>query len=175
MSEQRENGDVGVGSHVGLLGWVSVEQSFGVWPRSQCVYSSWVGRLARVGNAELVAAASDLTQEEGPPLASLEDGVHACVMSPMGYVSCPLSPFNVKPCLGRLTTWPSNRPINRRSLSFRCYLHGGCSIAIARPKVDDQLLFQWLLQARVELGTGSARQAELKKERLRLWTTMRPP
>lgn len=101
--------------------------------------------------------------DRAPP--SLEQLVEACTVTALGYVSCPLPPWDSRPVFGRITTWPTNKPVASRSVSCRCYTHTGCTTpAKRRWQVSDRQLLEWLLQGRVEPEAGSDRRKALAAE-----------
>jgi hypothetical protein len=76
----------------------------------------------RDGDDDVLAmAAAELIEEMGAAaLPSVLEAVLACTISGLGYVTCSMAPFDRPACLGRVTTWPSHRAMEQRSLSLRC-------------------------------------------------------
>ena len=84
-------------------------------------------------------------------------------VSDTGYVSVadlPWSAYARHP--GRITTWPANKPVEQRSVSMRCYLHPGCSIAKGRLRITDLRLLEWLFSAEVNIGAPVAEQHAMR-------------
>lgn len=124
---------------------------------------------------EALKVASAERGDDDPPevVATPKECADQAEISPMGYISCPLPPFNDKPAPGRLTTWPATKPLASRSVSVRCYMHPGCSSpAKSRRLVEDSLLVQWLFSAKVEPGATRERQHQLAKEHKELFKAM---
>ena len=101
--------------------------------------------------------AEELLADDGlepePPLPapmapSVEELVANSAISPYGNVTCTLAPYSSMARVGRLTTWPVERPLHLRSASMQCSLHTGsgvtCSLARARATVSDATLLKWL-------------------------------
>ena len=91
----------------------------------------------------------------GVPAPPLEVA-RASVVRADGYVLCPMQPWSSfgRP-VGRITTWPDSRPMERRNVSVRCYMHPGCKRAFLRASVSDELLLQWLFSC-WPLAAGSS-------------------
>ena len=83
-------------------------------------------------------------------VAMVREALGHCSISPSGYVSCPRPPFDCKTNIGRVTTWPRERPMHARSVSCRCYVHPRCSFAKPRRAIDDNDLLSWLLTGVVD-------------------------
>lgn len=92
-------------------------------------------------------------------------------------VWCGLLPWSQWERHGRITTWPKNIPEARRSVSIKCYFHGGnCgSPAKGRTKVSDLYLKQWLYMAEVEAYALPATLAEQAKRHRAAWDTVIAP
>jgi len=84
-------------------------------------------------------------------------------VSGMGYVSCSLSPWDVKPNIGRITTWPKEKAYVCRSISATCYLHIGCkSPARLVWSCSEEVMLKWLLSGVVpRADVPSAEKKEL--------------
>ena len=109
--------------------------------------------------AEMDAAAAVVALAPVAPEApaTVEQLVAASEVTPLGYVSCSVPPFIAKPMIGRLTTWPADRPVERRSVSMRCYMHTGCvSSAKGRTKISDDQLLRWLFSGEFKPDATSA-------------------
>lgn len=118
-----------------------------------------------------VAAGAGEEVEELESVLSLFDAVRASSISGLGYVKCPAAPWNCKATAGRLTTWPTEKPLSQRSVSMRCYYHPKCSVAKGRWQVTDNELLCWLLSvdtAALE-GAGSARKESLGHAHMASW------
>lgn len=76
-------------------------------------------------------------------LATIADAVAAARVDELGYVSCPLPPFDKPQVWARITTFPADKPLPQRSVSCRCYLHTNCSICKKRSQVADEDLLRW--------------------------------
>jgi hypothetical protein len=63
---------------------------------------------------------------------------------------------------GRITTWPKTKPVERRSVSMRCFFHGGCSVAKSRSRITDLRLLEWLFSAEVDMGAPAAEQHAMR-------------
>ena len=91
-------------------------------------------------------------------------------VSGMGYITCPLPPWDSKPMIGRLTSWPEARPMLLRSVSLKCYLHPGCgSPAKGRWAVSDNQLLRWLFSGVCEEGATKHRKHELRLLHAAAW------
>ena len=72
-------------------------------------------------------------------------------IDPVGFVTCPVSPFSgVRP--PRITSWPAEKAEIDRSISMHCTLHGSkCSATVrARklgPIVNKTVLIEWFSEA----------------------------
>lgn len=79
--------------------------------------------------------------------ATIADFVANAEVSPMGYVSCPLPPFNSKPCCGRITCCPKDKRPESQNISCKCYMHTACATpAKRRPQITDAQLLTWLFR-----------------------------
>ena len=114
------------------------------------------------GDDALLLAADTEAGEE--PEASLDDAVAAAVVTPLGYVSCPLCPFNHRAAWGRITTFPTTKPVHARSVACRCYCHSNCSVVKPRRVASDAQLVRWLFSAKLEGKPSRARVKELAAE-----------
>lgn len=120
--------------------------------------------------AELVAnLAKEPEPAAGPTPAA---AAAACAVSKLGYVTCSLEPFKSKNVIGRITTWPENKPLNNRSVACRCYLHPKCSGALPRRVVEDEALLLWLCSAKWEDAADEQRKADLREQHTTLWKDM---
>ena len=91
-------------------------------------------------------------------------------VSGMGYITCPIPPWDSKPMIGRLTSWPEARPMLLRSVSLKCYLHPGCgSPAKGRWAVSDNQLLRWLFSGVCEEGATKHRKHELRLLHAAAW------
>ena len=71
-------------------------------------------------------------------------------MDERGYVVSPAEPWVQWPAVGRITTWPSTKPVDLRSVSCRCSLHHECRTpASRRALVSDEFLIRWLFSGTV--------------------------
>jgi len=70
-----------------------------------------------------------------------EDAVAAATLNDT-YVTCTLEPWHTGN-IGRITTFPEYKPLERRSAACRCYMHPGCSVLKSRSKVTDAFYMQW--------------------------------
>lgn len=96
-------------------------------------------------------------------------------ISDAGYISSQAQGWQDIAAVGRITTWPSSKPVERRSVGCRCYLHPGCtSAARSRQVVDDQTLLRWLFSGQREPGATRERQHELAKLHKAAFFTMAP-
>ena len=103
--------------------------------------------------AALVAACGEDGNGEADARTAVEKAAGANVDC-LGYISHPDSlEFNIdKVLIGRITTWPREEPLLRRSVSIKCWMHPGCgSPARKRHQVDDALLLQWFFQGSSKL------------------------
>lgn len=107
--------------------------------------ASLVEALAEVGVPEAAATVPDVQ-------ALVLAGVAAATISSSGYVHCPEPPWceQVVGHIGRVTTWPSSKPLAQRSVSCRCYAHPKCSFAKSRAAISDEELYSWLLSGLVD-------------------------
>ena len=89
-----------------------------------------------------------LSYTDAPP--TIEDIIAAATISGSGNVACALPPYDSLR-VGRLTTWPEDRPPEKRSVSMKCFIHTGqgiqCAAAKARSKCTDEQLLRWLFSA----------------------------
>lgn len=129
-----------------------------------------VGDEAALAVVEAEAEAPDLQ----PPPASSEEACAAAVLSPGGYITCPLVGWSPVAAVGRITTWPEDKPMHSRSVSCRCYLHTGCSVAKIRAKVSAEELMTWLFKGGLELSATPARKKTLGEEHRAMWRAMLP-
>ena len=150
------------------------------------------GALAEGGDAGFAMEGDDVAGEASADEADCLEAVEAegeaerrppspaelrgsCHIDGRGYVTSPHPPWAGKhPGVGRLTTWPESKPVERRSVSMRCYLHPKCvTPARVRTKVSDDLLLRWLFGGCVpETGASRAREEELGKEHRALFSRM---
>ena len=66
-----------------------------------------------------------------------------------GWVRCPTQPWaSMGGPVGRLTTWPLDKPLAKRSVGMRCYMHPRCSRAVMRTAATDLQLLEWLFNGR---------------------------
>ena len=101
---------------------------------------------------------------------TIADFVEASDVNDVGYVTCPLEPWASKARVGRISTWPFNKPLENRSVAMRCYVHPNCTVAKARWRVTDQQLLKWLFSGTIpESGCTAARRAELQKQHVALF------
>ena len=83
-------------------------------------------------------------------------------VSATGYVSSPAGIWSTLGSIGRVTSWPAQKPMLARSVSMKRYLHPGCTCpAKGRTKVSDQFLIEWLFAGVHEPGAASGRKKEL--------------
>ena len=86
---------------------------------------------------------AEAAAENGP-----ENIIELCIasarVSGMGYVSCPVEPMNRIVNVGRITTFPANKPLAQRSVAVKCYLHSNCSVTRLRSRFEDHHLLRWL-------------------------------
>lgn len=90
-----------------------------------------------------------------PPPPSPEQLADLCEVDDRGQVWCAIPPFSVYRPVGRITTWPESKPLEKRSVSIRCALHPKCNVAKSRSKVTDRELLVWLFSGDA-LGLGAA-------------------
>ena len=104
-----------------------------------------------------------------PPLVeamSIDDAITHCHISDSGYVSCDVPPWDAVTTLGRITTWPKQKPEAERSISCRCYIHTQCFSAAKRTKhCSRDILLRWLLSGQIPAPDSS-------RDRKRDWGDM---
>lgn len=84
-----------------------------------------------------------------------------------GHVRSRMHPWNKLAAVGRITTWPENKPMDSRSVSCRCYAHPRCSIAKPRKRVTDAVLLTWLFSGRIpSIESTAAEKAAMQREHL---------
>ena len=120
--------------------------------------------------------AATLASEVAPPVPSLEHFWAGCEINDKGYVFCSVEPWSQWPVLGRLTTWPKEKPEHERSASMSCHLHGfGCSAARARSKVTDEQFLKWLYLGTIPQPGDSPEAQNLHfKNHMQAWRDMFP-
>lgn len=91
--------------------------------------------------------AAERAAEALPPEASVEQAVAAAEVDSAGYITVPVGPWSALPVLGRLTSWPEEKPVELRSVSCRCRMHPRCSVTKARRRITDAQLVAWLVSA----------------------------
>lgn len=85
-----------------------------------------------------------------------------------GYVTCILAPWSDMTHVGRITTWPDDRPVAQRSVGCRCYQHPRCSVSKARSKVSDELLLRWLFSGEIPGSEATpAQKAAMRESHMR--------
>jgi hypothetical protein len=94
-----------------------------------------------------------------------------------GRVICQVEPFSSKGIMGigRITTWPEDKPLAERSISCLCLLHGGCrSPARKVGKVSQEQLLQWLYTDTAHLQWPMSKQKldELRKSHQKAFTAI---
>ena len=86
-----------------------------------------------------------------------------------GYIVCTVPPYasHGTKQIGRIATWPKEKPENERSVSISCFLHGGCKPkALRRWQVTDATLMEWLYTGKFEHPCTHARKVDLRKEHM---------
>ena len=80
----------------------------------------------------------------------------SAIMDVGGYVTSTAPPWSDLGNIGRITSWPWDKPEMQRSCSAKCYVHPGCSSpAKVRWKTPDALLLKWLFSAQIPLADAS--------------------
>ena len=93
------------------------------------------------------------------------DPVTLARVDDLGYVTCPVDPWQKFPVLGRITTWPKQSPLEKRNVSCKCYMHVECSTPARRRRaVTDEQLLRWLFGGKCEPLCTRGRSEELQKE-----------
>jgi hypothetical protein len=111
-----------------------------------------------------IAAADDERDDlaAASPEEHLVDPVSLAVMCELGHVSCPQEPWAQYPRIGRITTWPQDKPLDKRSVSCKCYYHDNCSSpARGRSRVSDAVLLAWLFAGQCEPMCSRGRSMQL--------------
>ena len=115
-------------------------------------------------DSEGFAEAADTEHQElaSPAAYTPTEALAFTTISPLGYVSCSVAPWDARPCIGRVTDWPNSKPREQRSCQASCYLHTRCRTpAKLRRVVSDQQLLLWLLSGSVEPDASGPRRAVL--------------
>jgi hypothetical protein len=107
------------------------------------------------------AEAEEEVAVDAPQGGDVQVAIAQAVISPLGYVSVAVPPWNTLPSVGRVTTWPAATMLQNRSCSVKCYMHPGCgSPAKRRQAVKDQQLLNWLFSMQpMPLGTVAEKRA----------------
>ena len=128
--------------------------------------------IAEVEDAEQLEAGAgdhvgpDADGEAKPAVLSPEELADLSHVGDGGYISCDAEPFASMGfrSIGRITSWPENKPYEKRSHSCSCFLHGSCkSPARLTRKVDNKFLLVWLYSGVHEPYTTAARKSELRE------------
>lgn len=146
-------------------------------PDSQAENLAEDGASASEGEREAMQAAAAVVVEEAPqeePLPTVSQLVAASSVSELGYITCSLPPMaEFAGSIGRITTWPSTRPVESRSVSAKCYMHSSCgSPAKGRRVISDNQLLCLLYSGRYEPGANGARRRELAAEHKKMWSAV---
>lgn len=132
--------------------------------------------LAESGALEMAATADvDLGAMPAPTdhTQTPQSLAASATVSDLGYVSSPDPRFNDVPNIGRITTWPAKMPLERRSVSCRCYMHPNCtSPAKRRWAVGDDILLQWLFSGQCDPNASRERKEKLGEEHRAKWRTL---
>ena len=92
----------------------------------------------------------------------VDDAAPQTEVSRMGYVTCKVPPWNVVRTLGRITTWPTTKKLEHRSISCKCYLHSRCKTpAKAFSEVSEAELVRWLLSGCIPAPDASSDRKQL--------------
>ena len=105
---------------------------------------------------------------EGPTKIDVRKDV---IMDDNGFISCPRQPWAEFASIGRITTWPANKPMEKRSVSCKCHIHAAKCSSPARMRiaVTDEELLAWLFAGKCEPLASAGRCDELTKEHKALW------
>jgi hypothetical protein len=112
---------------------------------------------------------------EGPvePIPTAGELAAVSVVAASGEVRCDVAPWCGLSRLGRITTWPEDKPMHQRSASMRCALHPNCSVVKKRSTCSDEKLLTWLYSAGVPAaGLSSDERKQLTIDHKKLWTDM---
>lgn len=96
---------------------------------------------------QLAALEGGLAQATSPP--SIDVVIREAAIDSNGYVRTEYLPWNAKRPTGRLTSWPKDRPLAKRSFSMRCYLRKNCSFAKSGSVLSEENFIRWLFSADV--------------------------
>jgi hypothetical protein len=91
----------------------------------------------------------DQEEVEPPPEATEAELIAAAIAasddsSDLGYIACPIFPWNFKQCIARITCWPMHLPEAQQSLACRCYMHPACSITRKRLAFPKEQYMKWI-------------------------------
>ena len=161
------------------VGW------FGAEPHAEGMFDEAEGAAkdALAGDVSSEAEDSDVAEGEegGAPGAakdeewSIDDAIMQCDVSAMGYVSCKVPPWNAKPIIGRITTWPEPTVLEWRSIGCMCYVHSNCkSPGKTVWNCDKKTLLRWLLSGTFEHNAPTARKKQLGVEHVAMFKKLWP-
>ena len=99
------------------------------------------------------------------PAAGLFDAAAyaAAVVDDKGYVTCPVPPWSELTYVGQITSWPKDKPLEKRSFSCRCNAHWQCKTP-AKKGVPQSWFLQWLFSGTCEPMCIGSRSEVLRKE-----------
>lgn len=102
--------------------------------------------------------------DRGGTLALVDEDIERSVVTPDGYVTTPVAPWDIGRQVGRITCWPEGAPAIQQNVAVRCYMHAGCSFTRKRRKFDNTTLLRWLYCARPLPANASTESRAAAKE-----------
>lgn len=87
----------------------------------------------------------------------------AAVVDAKGFVTCPVPPWCDLVQVGKITSWPKDLPLAKRSFSCRCLAHAGCKTP-AKKGVTQAWILQWLFSGKCEPMCIGSRSAVLREQ-----------
>jgi len=99
--------------------------------------------------------------------------VRAATISSLGYVACPIAPWDKLANAGRITSWKKHgAPEASRSASCRCYYHPKCKFAKLRRLVSDNDFMCWLFAADLSEAANADERGRQRDAHMRMGVQM---